>query len=69
MNDWLSHAPAFMAGWAGCCVFIALAEWIADVEPFSDPMSEANGDVCAWPNDFEHFHPASVNQGGQGDHA
>lgn len=58
-------ALAFIAGWIGCCVFIFIAEWL---QPLPDPMAEAHGDVCPWPEDFKVSHFASVTDKGQQDH-
>jgi hypothetical protein len=64
---WLDLAPAYMAGWASCCGFIALTEWLTDIhkQPLADPMAEPHGDVCPWPQNFKVSHatqPASERQ-------
>lgn len=47
-------AFSFILGWAGCCVFIGLAEWLCAIreQHHSDPMTEAHGD-CPWPTKEE----------------
>lgn len=63
---------AFILGWACCCGFIGLAEWLTDIreESLSDPMAEPHGDCCPWPQDFKShsFHSASVDERAQQDH-
>lgn len=59
-------AFAFIAGWIGCCVFIFLAEWLTDIrQSLPDPMAEAHGDVCPWPEDFKASHSTVVTEKGQ----
>lgn len=53
MTDLLAQAPAFIAGYVVCLLFIGLAEWLTAVRP--DPMAEPYGD-CPWPQ-ADEIHP------------